>query len=164
MMTQMVANSNPTKTNQLLLTEPLWNVIPTKLPLIVPFLVFGPTLKLLLLMVLLLLVKQNVVPVKQIMLEMLVNSTALLPNTKTVLMMINLPVNVTLIIGYGIMTVLTLAQMDSPQTLITKLVNVPIQKIFSAIVQTTPTLVPLAIKMQVAMMLLDLFNHSLFFL
>jgi len=55
-------------------------------------------------MVLLLLVKQNVAPVKQIMLEMLVNSTALLPNTKTVLMMIKLPANVTLIIGYGIMT------------------------------------------------------------
>jgi len=54
--------------------------------------------------------------------------------------------------------------MDSPQTLIIKLVNVPITKIFSAIVQTTPTLVPLAIKMQVVMMLLDLFNHSLFFL
>jgi len=134
------------------------------LGLIVPLLVLGPTLNLLLLMVLLLLANQNVAPVKQIMLEMLVNSTALLTNTKTVLMMINLPVHVILLIGYGIMTALTLAQMDSPQTLITKLVNVTIKKIFSAIVQTAPTLVPLAIKMLMAMMLLDLFNHSLFFL
>lgn len=132
--------------------------------LIVPLIVNGPTLNLLLLMVLLLLANQNVAPVKQIMLEMLVNSTALVPHTKTVQTMINLPVHVTLIIGYGITPALTLAQMDSPQTLITKLVNVTIKKIFSAIVQTAPTLVPLAIKMLMAMMLLDLFNHSLFFL
>lgn len=70
--------------------------------LIVQFLVFGPTLNLLLLMVLLLLANQNVAPVKKIMLEMLVISTALLPITKTVLMMIKLPANVTLLIGYGI--------------------------------------------------------------
>lgn len=98
------------------------------------------------------------------MLEILVNSTALKPNTKTVQMMTKLPVNVTLIIGYGIINVLTLAQMDLKMTLIIIHVNVPRQKIFSAIVQTTTTLVPLAIKMQMAMMLLDLFNHSLFYL
>lgn len=103
-MTHMVANSNPTITKKLLITEPIYNVKLTLLGLIVPLLVLGPTLILLLLMVLLLLANQNVAPVKKIMLEMLVNSTALLTNTKTVLMMINLPVNVTLIIGYGIMT------------------------------------------------------------
>lgn len=128
--------------------------------MIVLNIVYGPTLKLLLLMVQQQKVKQNVAPAKQIMLEMLVNSTALIPNTKTVQLMINLNVNVPMVIGDGIISVFNHVQMDLTQTLIIKLVNVPIQKIFSAIVQTTPTLVPLAIKMQVAMMLLDLFNQD----